>query len=278
MRENDVQGIKKLAEILDAYLVLAVTAMDAEERAIIVGRAARLAAQTDTEEYHTLAISSRADLQGNAMSYFRVAWVMDRLGLDTSGYRRRLKSLKPRMDELLAQHPDYKLEMFTRFYDHFAMAKPAALRRTYSQGVIERRAPLTAYDDAKVGYELTHLVFYAYDYGYQPTQTRFEAGDLDYVVQTVPELIRESIRVNYPDLLAELLSCMTYVGRKDHAVAQQATDYLLTHQNANGTWGSYEVLRPRYGAYLEHQWYLHTTLVSLRSLAEIFEGDWPSGS
>ena len=145
-----------------------------------------------------------------------------------------------------------------------------------SQGLIDERRPTAGYARIEDAYELTHVLYAAYGYGYEPpADVPFTDAEREYLATVLPVLIDECIKNEFPDLLGELISGMTYLGWKNEPAARRGVEFLLSSQSADGSWGSYEALRPRYGAYLDHQIYLHSLLVSLRALAEVFEGDWP---
>ena len=117
-------------------------------------------------------------------------------------------------------------------------------------------------------------VFVAFEYGHQKTQSHLSPADVSYLRTVVPDLLRLARSADDPDLVAEILSCMTYLGWHDNIEYRAAVDYLLTHQNPDGTWGDYEHHRPQFGDYVDQHVYLHTTMVTVRALIEAFESDW----
>ncbi|UCG33592.1 MAG: hypothetical protein JSU68_02955, partial [Phycisphaerales bacterium] len=125
-------------------------------------------------------------------------------------------------------------------------------------------------------YDLTHEVFVAFNYGLQRTQDHFGPEELAYTREVLPALVRRYVNENNPDLTAEMISCMTYLGYHGDDAYREGLDYLLDSQNANGTWGDYERYRPYYGRYLDQHVYLHTTMVACRALMEAYEGNWAS--
>ena len=154
------------------------------------------------------------------------------------------------------------------------------------QGVIARRLAADRYDPPQTmatggvqrsvqdRYDLTHEVFVAFDYGLKRTQTRFDADDVAYTRKVLPVLVRRCIREKDPDLIAELVRCMTYLGWHSEPAYREGINFLLDVQNATGTWGEYEQHRPRFGKYLDQHGYLHTTMVAMRALLEFYEGNW----
>lgn len=271
---HGVKGIKKVAEILDAYLGLLEHAKDPAEVDAIRRRVAEIARVTERPEYHDLGRLSEAQLTENAMSYLRAAWLLGELGVDTRAYRDRIAAAKPRLDAHLASRGPWQQAMFLEYYERFGLDPPPGVHAApLSAGVIARRLPAAAYDDA-AAYRLTHEVFVAFDYGGRREPTGLRAEDLAFARGVLPQLVRRYVASRSPDLVGELLSCMTYLGSHADPSYAQAVDFLLAVQNENGTWGEYEAHRPRWGRYLDPHAYLHTTLVALVSLLEAFEGDW----
>jgi hypothetical protein len=269
-----VKGIKKVAEILDCYLGLLEHTQNAAEAEAIRRRVAAIALQTGRPEYHDLGRLDEAQFTQNSMSYLRVAWLLEKLGVDTRAYREHIAQAKPRFDDHIRARGPWQQAMFLEYYERFGLERPAGLAAApMKAGVIARRVPAAAYDD-NATYDLTHEVFVAYDYGGQKTQTRFGAADLAYTREVLPQLIRRYIASRNADLLGELLSCMTYLGWHSDPAYTEAVSFLLAAQNASGTWGDYEKHRPTWGKYLDQHVYLHTTMVVLSSLIEVFDGGW----
>lgn len=140
-------------------------------------------------------------------------------------------------------------------------------------GIISRRTPAEKFDRNN-GYELTHEVFVAFDYGQERSQNLLSADDLMYLRSTLPVLVKRYMGKKDLDLTAELLSSMTRLGYQTDPVYKEGFDYLLDQQNTNGTWGDYEIGRSKWGKYLDQLAYLHTTMAVLNALIERYEGDW----
>ena len=124
------------------------------------------------------------------------------------------------------------------------------------------------------GYALAHEVSAAYRYGLRRTQDALDRDDLDYLRRVLPGLIIRFADRRNIDLVAELVSAMTYL--ELHALPAYRTGiaFLLRSQNPNGTWGDYEQYRATYGDGVDQKFYLHTTMVTLRALLEAHDGAW----
>lgn len=274
LMQHGVKGKKKVAEILDCYLHLFDVSTDATDRDAIHQRVADLAKQLARPEYHDLLQLSDDEFAQNSMSYLRVAWLLERFGLDTRAYREEILRAKPRLDLHLPRRGPWQRAVFLEYYEFFGLEQPPNLAPTpLEDGVIARRVPVEQYNEAAI-YNLTHEVFVAFEYGRRRNPTRLSALDLDYARETCNELMLRCIDQKHSDLVGELLACATYLGGRDGGACRQAVGYLLDRQNANGTWGEYEKYRPEFGKYLEQHVYLHTTLVVLQGLIAMFEEDW----
>jgi len=272
--QHDVKGVKKLAEILDCYLGLLDHTRDAADREAIHRRVAELARQAERPEYHDIGRLSDVQLTQNSMSYLRVAWLLEKLGVDARAYRERILAAKPLFDAHIRSRGPWQQAMFLEYYERFGLEKPDGLADApMKAGVIARRVPASDYND-NATYDLTHEIFVAFDYGSRRTQTRFDAADLAYTREVLPQLIRRYIAARNADLLGELLSCMTYLGWHADPTHGDAVSFLLASQNPTGTWGDYESHRAKWGKYLDQHVYLHTTMVALASLLEAFDGGW----
>lgn len=270
LNQRGMKGQKKLAEIMDIYLFLWRTS-GPQERARIERRVHQLALHTERSDYHNMQVCTDRVFKQNSMSYMRVMWLMREFGLDTTHYERELMETRPRMDAHLSSRGAWQQAMFARYYERFGMEKPRALRRASNpRGLLKRRTALEDYD-RKRSYQLTHEVFVAFDYGYAKDQSRFDKGDIDYLRVTLPALLSGALERHDADLASELTSAMVSLGWGADATVQQAITYLLSSQNKNGSWGRYEAARPRYGDFVEQNFYLHTTGAALRALVAYFD-------
>lgn len=271
--EHGVKGKKKLAEILDVYALLERYGAVSEPRKAFDERIEELAAHTSKPEYHNLNSCSDAEFRQNSMSYLRVLWLLQQFHLDTEHYRAEVEHIKPRLDAHLQSRGAWQRAMFSAYYERFELAAPPILKRLRRPaGVVQRRIAIGDYD-RRTSYQLTHEVFVAFDYGLARDQGSFRPKDKRYLESVLPELAARNLESNDPDLLAELLSAMTYLDLDSEPVHQAAIEHLLATQNPNGSWGSYEYARRRFGDYVDQHLYLHTTGAVLRALVEAHEDE-----
>jgi hypothetical protein len=274
--KHRVKGKKKLAEILGVYLDRYRHTSDSAGKAAIRSRLEQLAQHVRRPEYHNMLTNSDVEFKQNSMSYLRVLWLLERFGMDFPDYRDHIHAVTPRMNKHFETRGPWQLTMFGKYYEHFGLKKPSLLfSLPMQQGVIAQKLPVKYYN-RNISYHLTHEIYVAFDYGSQLTQSLFDREDLDYLRTVLPSLVSRYIGENNADLVAELLSCMTYLGLHSIPAYQESINYLLASQNHNGSWGNHEAYRHVYGEYLDQHRYLHTTSVVLRALMEVYEGNWPS--
>ncbi|MCP3903800.1 MAG: hypothetical protein GY715_09215 [Planctomycetes bacterium] len=276
LERHNIDGIKKLSELLWAYQILDRHTDDPAARAAYRERARHLAGLTNTLEYHALDSYDDQTFDANSQSYLLVASLLDHFKMRPRAYQQAIDSVKTRLDRSIMRRGERQRRGFADLYDRLGLEKTAVLLALPDQmgGLISRRLPADQIS-LIMGYDLAHAPFVAYDFGERRTQTLLTQEDIAYLKDVFPALIAECIQQNYPDLMAEVLSGMIYLGEGQHPAAQRALEWLLDHQNYNGTWGEYDLLRMKYGEYVDQQIYLHTVQVTLRALLDAFEGEWP---
>jgi len=273
--EHGVKGIKKLAEILSVYVFMHRAATDDAEVAKLAARIDGLAAHTHREAYLNLDSVDDTVFKQNSMSFFRVMRLLFEYGYDLSHLLAHVELVKERMDTHMAIRGPWQRQMFAEYYDMFDLVKPPPLLSLAAQrGVVENRLPFEQYG-RRQRYELTHECYVAFNYGHQRTQTKFEADDLEYLYEVIPQIVRDAMRIGDIEIVAETRSCMNYLGMVgDNELYRRAERWLFAVQNENGSWGNYEKAREKWGDLLDAHLYLHTTAIAIRALIESFEEGW----
>src|SRR5262249_10136768 len=151
-----------------------------------------------------------------------------------------------RLDKQMQQRGPHQRRAFHTYYEHFGLDEPFPLEGALDKGLIARRADPEALkrDDA---YALTHEVYAAYDFGDDLEADPFSDNDRGYLRGALPTLVSIWQAKKDPDLVAELVTCMRYVRFTGDPAYIEALRGLLDGQNADGTWGNYDVARRRYG-------------------------------
>eukprot|EP00727_Mastigamoeba_balamuthi_P014045 m51a1_g9263 hypothetical protein (355) ;mRNA; f:68594-69823 len=274
-----LKGKKKLGEALDMYrALLARSSLSEEQVAVVRQHLERLVAYTRLPEYHNVRTMSDKTLQEGSMSYLRVLSLIRELGgfdSDAKSYLEQVRLAKPRLDAHLPGRGVWQKRQFATYYEKFGLEMPRVLLDAKA-GVrsaptpIERRTRPADYTRDQE-YELTHLVFAAYDYGRWRTQVQLSESALEYLRTALPELLDRAVGKNDVDIAAEYVMSLCYLGWTDVPAFERGVKYLLKAQNPNGSWGDYEKFRPHYGNFIDAFGYLHTVGVSSEALVHVFE-------
>jgi hypothetical protein len=270
--ERDVRGKKKLAEILAAYLYLLRYSTDPDERPRLLRRVRELAAHTERPEYHDMLSCDRRAFNRSRMSYLRVAWLLERLGWDARLYRERLAEMRPRLERELVTRPPAQPARLAAYYDDFGWPRPALLDGP-ARSVLDEPPGPRGYR-VPAAYALAHEVSTAFRFGLRRNQEAFDRADLERLRRVLPALVLRYARPGRLDLVAELVSAMTYLELHTLPAHRTGIALLLRHQNPDGSWGDFEAQRATHGDEVDQRFYLHTTLVALRALLEAHDGAW----
>ncbi len=269
LRQFGVKGKKKLAEQLDAYLWLHDIA-SAAARPRLMQRIRTITAITANPDYHDMLAVDDLVFKQDATSYLRVARLMDELKLDTTLYRREIQKCVARLNAHMPTRGVNQRMAFDEYYRHFNLPEPFPLAGAFETGLIKARTdPLTMIGNHKA-YDLTHEIFVPYEFGRKRDADFFSPEDKHYLRATLAVLTEAGMHRDDPDITAELNSCMSYLQQTDTPIYRSSLEYLLNTQRPQGAWGNYEHMRPYYGRYVEHGFYLHTTLVVMDALISAF--------
>lgn len=269
LRAAGIKGKKKLAEALDVYALLLRVAPP-EARPALLSRVRDLARVTEEDRYHDLSTIDDRAFHEDATSYLRVAFLLDRLGVDVRRYRREIAAVKGRLDRHLRERGPHQRRAFHGYYLHFGLAEPFPLEDALRGGLIAGRADPDRLSRMDV-YALTHEVYAAYEFGERLDEEPFVDADRAYLRGALPRLADRYRELRDPDLSAELAACLRYLRFTGDPAFAAVLGYLLDAQNDDGSWGSYPDARARLGDLVRQGLHLHTTMVAVEALALGFE-------
>ncbi|MBI2437509.1 MAG: hypothetical protein HYV36_01670, partial [Lentisphaerae bacterium] len=250
LRAHGIKGKKKLAELLDVYLRLHTLASAAEKPALLK-RIRAITAVTTKPEYHDMARISDQQFKEDSTSYLRVAFLMDRFGLDTRLYRQEIGKILPRLNDHMKYRGSDQRMAFHLYYQHFGLAEPFPLAAAFQAGIIAGRHDAAWFKQARMEiYNLTHEIFVPYEFGDKLDADFFSDADKAYLRELLADLTAYAIALDDADLTAELTSCLRYLHFTDLKVYSEALQYLLKSQWPDGKWGNYEQQRSHYGDYV----------------------------
>lgn len=279
LRACGIKGKKKLAELLDVYLRLYDIATTDEKKALreriqsitAVTAVTNAPATPATAGYHDMLRVTDQQFKEDSTSYLRVAFLMDRFGLDTTLYRQKILKVLPRLNANMQYRGTDQRMAFHLYYKHFGLEEPFPLQAAYQTGVISSRHAPDWYKQNKMEmYSLTHEIFAPYEFGEKLDAVFFAEPDKAYLRPLLADLTAYGIGSEDVDITAELTSCLRYLHFTDLPVYQESLQYLLKSQRSEGKWGYYEQHRGYYGDYVNQAFYLHTTLVVVDALTTAF--------
>jgi hypothetical protein len=272
LRKQGHKGKKHFVEALDMYARL-IEVAPPETKASLLASVKKLTAVTDDPAYHDMLTNDDTAFKQDATSYLRAALIMERIGLDTTGYREEIKKIEARLNGHMARRGVHQRMVFAWYYRHFGLTEPFPLAQAFQNGVIAKRRPLATIDRRTI-YDLTHEIFAPYEYGDRLDADPFTTTEKLYLRDVLAALTEQRIKENDPDLVGELISCMRYLRFIDLKEYADGLAFLLLSQREDGAWGRYPKRERRYGSLVNQLWVLHTTAVVSDALATAFHEPW----
>jgi len=279
--EHRMKGKKFYVEYLSAWREICLVGGESERR-VIRAFLAPIVARTDTDAYHNLADSSDEEFKQDVISYLNACVLHGEFGFDTTRYRREIARIVPRI--LAPAHLDRRgidntMAIVYRLRQLGYEGGPGYCELFRRPGCVVRMHPdLTQLDlDNPLAkqpvYDMTHEIFYLTEFGRTPLQCASEK-DLRYVRRMHASLIPIFIRKRDIDAMAELVMDLNYLKMADLPEYATACEFLVTHQNEDGSWGDREhignmakaILQVNPNYLLDVGQYLHTTGVTLSAL------------
>ena len=268
LRAEGIKGRKKLVELLDAYVAIHRHA-PASEKPTLLARFKRAAQVTAKPGYHDMLRAKDKQFKQDATSYLRACYLMEKMGLNTAGYRRQITRIKSRLDGHMKKRGWHQRMSFKVYYQQFGLALPPELQEPFKNTLIARRANPYMLAQGQA-YDLTHEIFVPHDYGGKMKTDLFSKDDGIYIRRALEILTTVWIAQRDVDLTGELLACLRYTGNHDLQVYRDGLSLVLASQRPNGSFGNYERLRKERGERLELDLYLHTTSVVMDILPLAF--------
>ncbi len=268
IRNKGLADKKFLAEFLGMYLKLDKATTSSKEKEKLHKRIEPFYQKTFDKKFHNLAILKDKEFKKNSMSYMRIMWLLNEMKFDISHYKKELAKVQNRMDAHMKIRGEWQRAVFDKYYDFFKIKKPVILREAKRlKGPIATQKKIEFYN-RRNAYILTHFLFAAYDYGNKKTQTRFSKKDIEYLKKIIPQIIKKFELKQNDDIVAELLTCLIFIGETETNTFKTSYKRILNRQNTDGSFGSYERARKKVGNDIEFRYYMHTTLVALETLVE----------
>jgi len=271
IRKKGLKDKKYLAEFLGMYWKLKKALKSPDDVDKIQKRLEPFYKETLKPNFHNMATVNDKLFKANSMSYMRIMWLLQELGFDISLHKKELAKVQKRMDNHMVKRGAWQRAVFDKYYDFFKIEKPVALNDAKKlKGPIKTKQKINYYKRVEA-YNITHFIFAAYDYGKKKSQSRFSKADIDYLKDILPKIIQKFELKNNDDLVGELLTCQILIGDTKTEAFKKSYQRLMRRQNQDGSFGSYERARKKYGKDLEFRYYMHTTLVCFEAFVEFEE-------
>jgi hypothetical protein len=206
------------------------------------------------------------------MSYLRVAWLMDRLGIDTRTYRDSIREVAGRLERAMPGRGWWQRAMIEGYQRYFGLVRGAPpMSGPLDSGLVAHRLQLGRYTVDRA-YDLTHEVYAVFENPTGHAPRSFSPAERRYLDATLPVLTATSVARGDVDLTAELSTSMAYLGLRQDPRWRDAIRWLAARQNEDGSWGSYPEVEARRGTLAEEMGRLHTTLVVIEALEQAERG------
>ena len=284
-----MKGKKFLVEYLNGWWDI-YEISSASDRKRIRAALEPIVARVDVDSYHSLATCPDEEFKQDVISYLSGCVLLGQFGFDTTRYRREIDRVVPRVvspRHLQTRGVNNTMGITYRLRQLGYGGSPSFSELWGRPLCVCRTHPdLTGLDldnllARQPVYDMTHEIFYLTEFGETPFQCGSK-GDLEYVRRMHAALIPIFIQKKDIDALAELVMDLNYLHWTDLPEYRTGRDYLLQHQNPNGSWGDpkhiddiVRVILQVNPAYLpEVGQYLHTTEVTLNALCHPL-GDVP---
>lgn len=274
LRDHQLKGMKKYVEQLDTYRQLYKILPTSAAKAQMLERLNALAKMAKEPSFHQMMSVDDAQFKQDATSYMRAAFLLERLGLGAPLYREELAKIKPRLDAHLSSRGSHQRMAFALYYRHFGMSYPEDAGVDPTPKLINSRKDPYEYTKLEA-YDLTHEIFVPFEFGDKLDVTPFDEEEKRYISRALDRLTVHYIMRKDPDLVAELILCMRYLGMTSGPIYEEGLSYLLASQNPDSSWGNYKRHEERYGSHSGVAIYLHTVMVVLAALTLEF-GELPS--
>lgn len=263
-----ISGRKKLAEALDAYGALLAVSSGAEQ-ASVKADISKLAEYTKSDWFHDLNSMGQKDFQADSLSYLRIATLLKEAGLDVSDYVTRIGASRARLDADAQGRGWWQRVAQARYYEILGLEGVNwGVMDAMDRWALKRREAPRPGSDPRQIYNFCHEIFIAYDYGSQMDSLMLDPEDRIYAAHALMAYLDWCLKVNFPDLAAECVSSLAYVGAAGDPFTIKGIDYLLNAQNADGSWGDYKKIEARTANPKVH-FYLHSVIVALRAFTDV---------
>ena len=248
LQEKGLKGKKIFMEKLYAYYQIYKHERHPDKKRELYQKMAKMLDCTNDPRYHRLPSDDKG-FKEDISTYLHICLVMEKIGLDTSLYRKRITHYLPRIyqhiklrnttSQMLFVEYLYDLGYPTRISldDLVSLSKTAEMREVKRYKIDDVR--LIAYM-----YDICHEVFVFTNHG-EKEPAILKDEHKNYLLTTIPLLIKWILKEGdwrHIDVLAELVICLSYMGRPEDPLFAKGINHILASQNDAGFFESFEHL------------------------------------
>jgi len=270
--KKGMKGKKHFVEKLFIFYQLYLHTADSEKKAIYKKILRQMFKITDKSDYHLLG-SDESNFKSDILSYVHACYLMKQLGFDSYNYKRHIREILPRIEKHIPRRNTSIQMMLIYLLRGLGFQTEHTIEQLFKNTLIHNIKQLGVIDIFDFKYNsymlgICHEIFVISGYGGKKIDllTKEEKDYLQTIFKSSIEKILSSRDLRYLDLLAEILVSLKYLGCDNLPEFNKGIQFIINHQNKNGSFGDYEGFREYFakkGIDIDIKWYLHTTEVCL---------------
>lgn len=269
--ELGMKGMKHFVEKVQLLRMAAEWPGDEARRTSAAIALINTLAVTQEDRFHGLLQADDERFREDGMSYVRACWLAGRAGFDTTAFQLRIAQLRPRFEADQRRRGASQRMAISGLHETLGLPFSEKPEDVYAISRIGTRVnPQYWQQHPSNTYDLTHEVFALTRRGARPLAFKSDQ-DRRYTITMVRTLLDAHMRMNNPDMVAELMVNRVQLGEPFDRQLEVGRKFLLERQNPDGSFGRYDeaelrknMKNPRYDARIGG--YLHTTMVVMWAL------------
>lgn len=273
--KRGMKGKKHFVEKLFTFYQLYLHTTDSEKKEMYGKIIKKMCEVTKNNDYHLIG-DNEEHFKVAVVSYVHCCYLMEKLGLNAYEYKIHIRKFLPRIIGHMPKRNASVQMMLAYFLKGLGCETGYTIEKVFKNTLIynlEKLGTINILDFKHNSYMLgvCHEVFVFTGYGEKKIDLLTKERK-DYLQDTLESSIRQILSsedLRYLDLLAEVLISLKYLGCESMLEYQKGINFIMKHQNKNGSFGDYESYRAYFaqqGVDINIKWYLHTTEVCLWAL------------
>lgn len=272
LKKKGMKGKKHFMEKLFTFFQLYLCANDVNKKEMYRKNLEQMFRKTENDSYHLMEDDEVLFKRG-IVSYVHACYLMEQLGLDAHNYKRHIRELLPRIERHMPTRNASIQMILTYCLKGLGFKTEYSIKGILNNTLVYNLKELGAINVFKFKYNsymlgVCHEIFVLSEYGRKKIDllTREKKNYLQGALKSSVRQILSSGDLRYLELLAEMLVSLKYLDCENIPEYKRGINFIIEHQNKNGSFGDYERFRAHYaqqGVDIDIKWYLHTTEVCL---------------